>query len=110
QSIVLVLCPAILDRRGLALDIAAFPQAAQECGQKVSPADRRGAAQQPDDWHRLLCTRRQRPCRRTADERDEVAALHSITSSASGSSLSGMVRPSALAVLRFRNIWTFVDC
>src|SRR5262249_52396893 len=54
QSIVLVLSPAILDRPGLALDIAAFPQAAQECCQKVSPADRRGAAQQPDDRHRLL--------------------------------------------------------
>ena len=44
QSVVLVLRPAILDRHALALYVAAFPQAAQECGQKVSPADQRGAA------------------------------------------------------------------
>src|SRR5262249_23752228 len=59
----------------------------------------------------LLRPRRERPRgRRAADKRDELAPLHSITSSAIASSLSGMVRPSALAVLRFRNIWTFVDC
>src|SRR5262249_40129644 len=43
----------------------------------------------------------QRPsCRRAAEQRDEIATLHSITSSASASSLSGIWRPSALAVLR----------
>jgi hypothetical protein len=48
----------------------------------------------------LLRVRRERPsCRRAADERDEVAASHSITSSARASKLSGTVRPSALAVL-----------
>jgi hypothetical protein len=37
---------------------------------------------------------------RTAEERDDLAPPnHSITSSASASSLSGMLRPSALAVL-----------
>jgi hypothetical protein len=35
--------------------------------------------------------------RRAAEQRDEFAALHSITSSASASSLGGMSRPSALA-------------
>src|SRR5262249_42436848 len=35
---------------------------------------------------------------------------HSITSSARPSNGSGTVMPSALAVLRFRNISTFVDC
>src|SRR5262245_10267638 len=41
------------------------------------------------------------PCRRAAEQRDELAATdHSITSSASASSLSGISRPSALAVLR----------
>src|SRR5215468_12197698 len=49
----------------------------------------------------LLRARRERPSRRrAADERDEVATPHSITSSASAKSLSGMARPSALAVLR----------
>src|SRR5262249_40022269 len=50
---------------------------------------------------RLLRARRERPRRRrTAEQRDEFAALHSITSSASASILSGTVRPSAFAVLR----------
>src|SRR5258707_11971820 len=38
--------------------------------------------------------------RRAAEQRDELAAVHSITSSARASSVSGTVRPSALAVLR----------
>ena len=43
--------------------------------------------------------RTERPrCRRTAERRDELAADHSITSSAATSSLSGTVRPSTLAV------------
>ena len=46
-----------------------------------------------------LRARRERPGgSRAADERDERAALHSITPSASASSLSGTWRPSALAV------------
>src|SRR4029453_6901886 len=38
--------------------------------------------------------------RRAAEQRDELAPLHSITSSARASSVGGTVRPSALAVLR----------
>ena len=41
----------------------------------------------------LLRSRRERPRRRTAEERDELAAFHSTTSSASASSLSGIVMP-----------------
>ena len=39
--------------------------------------------------------------RRAAEQRDELAALHSITSSASSRNESGIVSPSAFAVLRF---------
>src|SRR5262249_47553108 len=49
---------------------------------------------------RLLRARRERPRGRAAEQRDELAAAHSITSSARASKLSGTVRPSALAVLR----------
>src|SRR5262249_4298965 len=50
---------------------------------------------------RLLRARRQRPSRcRAAEQRDELAALHSITSSAATSKPGGTVRPSAFAVLR----------
>src|SRR5262249_17487669 len=47
------------------------------------------------------CARAARPrCRRAAEQRDELAALHSITSSARASTVAGMSKPSALAVLR----------
>src|SRR5262249_21800641 len=50
---------------------------------------------------RLLRPRRERPrSRRAAEQRDEIATPHPITSSAVASSLSGTVSPSALAVFR----------
>src|SRR5262249_17182820 len=49
----------------------------------------------------LPSVRDQRPRgRRAAEQRDEIAAPHSITSSASASSVGGTSLPSALAVLR----------
>ena len=59
-------------------------------------------AEKPDHRHRrLLRPRRERPRRRrAAEQRDELAPLHSITSSARASSVGGTSRPSALAVLR----------
>jgi hypothetical protein len=49
----------------------------------------------------LLRPRRERPrCRRAAEKRDERASLHSMTSSASASSVGGISRPSALAVFK----------
>src|SRR5258707_4710531 len=60
---------------------------------------------------RLLRARREWPHRRrAAEERDEIAALHSITSSASAISLSGIVRPSALAVFRVMTSSNLVGC
>ena len=50
---------------------------------------------------RLLRACRERPSRRAAEQRDELApSHHSITSSARASSVGGTSRPSALAVLR----------
>src|SRR5262249_54500930 len=50
---------------------------------------------------RLLCARRERPRgRRAAEQRDELAPSHSITSSARASNVVGTSRPSALAVFR----------
>src|SRR6266699_2499932 len=42
---------------------------------------------------------------RPAYERDELPPLHSITSSARASSIGGMSRPSAFAVLRLNAVW-----
>jgi hypothetical protein len=60
----------------------------------------------------LLRSCRQRPRRRTAEERDRLAAIdahgHSITSSARSIIDGGIARPSAVAVLRFTTISNFV--
>src|SRR5262245_7291929 len=56
--------------------------------------------EKPDRRHLLLRARRDWPSCRAAEQRDELAPLHSITSSARASRLSGTLRPSAFAVLR----------
>src|SRR6516165_6617318 len=83
QSVGLVLRPAILDCHILALNVAEFTKALVECGQMACAIDRRGAAKESYHRHRrLLRARRERPSRRAAEQRDELATLHySITSS-----------------------------
>src|SRR5262249_95778 len=49
---------------------------------------------------RLLRPRRDRPSGCRAEQRDERAPFHSITSSASASTVAGASRPSSLAVFR----------
>src|SRR5262249_35053100 len=56
-----------------------------------------------------LCARRERPRGRAAEQRDERAPPHSITSSAATSSLSGTVRPSILAVWGLMTSSNLVD-
>src|SRR5262249_52560414 len=58
----------------------------------------------------LLRPRRERPRGCASKQPDERAALHSITSSARASSLSGIWRPSALAVLRLITNANLMDC
>ena len=72
----------------------------------------RTGADKTNDGHRqLLRARRERPRgRRAADERDELAPLHSITSSAMASTRSGTVSPSAFAVLRLTTSSNLVGC
>src|SRR6476620_3562603 len=71
--------------------------------------DRRVLAFHDADFAEALCSRRERPRCSAAEQRDELAAPHSITSSARPSSVIGKVRPSALAVLRLMTSSTFVD-
>src|SRR5262245_48173213 len=60
---------------------------------------------------RLLRARRKRPRnRRAAEQRDEFASLHSITSSARSRKDSGIVSPSALAVVRLMMRSNLVGC
>src|SRR5215472_7431619 len=58
--------------------------------------------EESNHWQRcLLRARRERPRRsRAAEQRDELAPPHSITSSARASSVLGTIRSSALAVFK----------
>src|SRR5262249_37968836 len=93
------------------LDPAELAQPLYKSGGPLALSRRRGRAQKPDSrqlrW--LLRARRERPRNRAAEQRDELAPFHSITSSARPSSGSGMVPPSALAVRRLMISSTFVD-
>src|SRR5262249_54292978 len=57
-----------------------------------------------------LRPRRERPRCRAAEQGDELAAFHSITSSAAASSVVGTVMPSILAVCPLMTNSNLVDC
>src|SRR5262245_14931297 len=70
-----------------------------------------GADQNTNSPRALLRARRQRPRRRAADQRDDLAtAAHSITSSARTRNDSGIVSPIAFAVLLFTISSNLVAC
>src|SRR5262249_6332773 len=91
---------------------------APDCGDKVF--EFLGVTNAVRDWHsvtdkhseppRLLCARRERPSCRAAEHPNDCAAIHSITSSARASSLSGTVRPRILAVWWLMTSSSLVDC
>src|SRR5262244_1214402 len=58
----------------------------------------------------LLRARRERQCCRTAEQRDELASLHSITSSAATWSVRGTRRPSAFAANRLMTSSNLSSC
>src|SRR5262249_62174046 len=91
----------VLDRHVLALNMAGLAETLAEGACTVRPRLRRRRIENSDHWHRrLLRPRRQRPGRRSTHDGDELAAPHSITSSARAMSAGGTVRPMALAVAR----------
>ena len=83
-------------------DPAQFAQSLHKSGGPLTLGRRCIRAQEPDgrQLRGLLraCDERPRSC--TTEQRDERAAVHSITSSARASSIGGISRPTALAVLR----------
>src|SRR5262249_47732054 len=94
--------PAILDGDGAALAPAELAQPLHERGGPCALACRRTAPEESDRQQlaRLLRARRERPRRRAAKQRDELAPPHSITLSARTTSAPGTSWPIALAVLR----------
>src|SRR6516225_2709640 len=112
QPIISAIRPAVFDRHVSALDIARLLQALTECIQHGPVSVERCPVQKPYHRHRrLLRACRERPrCCRAAEQRDELAPLHSITSSAMASSPGGKLRPNALAVLRLITKSNLIDC
>src|SRR6476619_8538843 len=95
-------CKSIFDVDFLPLDVTKITQPLTE-GVDFRRGSGRAVMQETDprDFRWLLRMRCERPRRRrAAEQRDELATPHSITSSARASSVSGTVRPSAFAVLR----------
>src|SRR5262249_44820203 len=95
--------PTIGDGEILPLDVTVLAQGITECPQHCGCRNRGSEKTNPDLFVPLALLRahRERPRRRrAAEQRDEIASSHSITSSARASSMGGTSRPSALAVLR----------
>src|SRR5262249_33727432 len=114
QAIILALQPVVLDHHVLVLNVAGFVEAFAEGSARTRGILGRPSTDKADDRHRwLLCAhpRRKRPSSRyTAEQSDELAAFHSITSSARASSLSEIWRPSTLAAFRLMASSNFVGC
>src|SRR5262249_44803063 len=103
--------PAVLDRDGTTLDPAEFVQSLHKSSNPLAHGPSGTHAQEADGRHlALLRVRRERPCGRPAKQRDELAPLHSMTSSARSRNDSGIVKPSTLAVVRLRTRSNFVGC
>src|SRR5215471_6543402 len=106
----MVFYPAKFERDVLTLDISGIVQTIAKCSHVVLSLVEGRVADESDHRHRrLLRSRSQRPrgCR-AAEQRDELAAFHSITSSASKSRLSEILMPSFLAALRLTTNSNFV--
>src|SRR5262245_26349564 len=91
--------PPIIELDVLAFDKARRAQALAESAQTDRIRIRADGREKPDYRHpRLLCPRRKRPRGRAAEQCDELAPPHSITSSAMSCICVGTFSPSAFAV------------
>src|SRR5262249_54192245 len=101
QSIIVTVRPAVFDGYIAPPLIPGFDEAPAEPVRPLRRIAGWDGAEEPNHRHRWLRARRERPRRRAAEQRDELPASHSITSSARASSVGGTPMSSALAVLRF---------
>src|SRR4051812_14993261 len=101
----------IFDHNVLAFNEACFVQTTAESGHEVLKINERCVSEESNDRHRrLLRARRERPHRRAAEQRDELASPHSITSSASCWNDSVIFNPRDLAVFRLTTSSNLVGC
>src|SRR6516165_3221843 len=112
RAVVPALQPVVLDGDIPALDVPGITQAFAECSRIGCGGIGSTAEEESDDRHRrLLRARRERPRgRRAAEQTDEGAPPHSITSSASATSIGGTSIPSAFAVFALITSSNLVDC
>src|SRR5262249_22308186 len=111
-AIELILSPTIFDYNIAAIDETGIAEALTKCRDQMGACIGGAVMEKPNHRRRrLLRTRRQQPsCSRAAEQRDELASFHSITSSASCWRCKGTSRPSALAVCRLMTNSNLVDC
>src|SRR5262245_8985455 len=105
--------PTIGDGEILPLDVTVLAQGITECPQHCGCRNRGSEKTNPDLFVplALLRPRRERPCDRSAaEQRDEIAPVHSITLSARRSSVEGTARPMAAAVLRLTTSSKIAGC
>src|SRR5262245_8094457 len=106
--------PAILDLSILAFFPTQLVEAVPECGEArgrlgIAFGEPQQHANPPHALGRLRLRRERPRGSRAAEQSDELAAPdHSITSSASASSLAGTSRPSALAATTLMTSWYLV--
>src|SRR5262249_2926497 len=111
QPVVLAVQPVVLHCHILTLDVAGFVEAFAERSGLAHGGLGRPAVDEAHDRHRrLLRPRRKRPRCRAAEQRDELAPFHSITSSARTINVIGTWSPIALAALRWMISSNFVGC
>src|SRR5215831_2325251 len=111
KAVVLTVGPSIFDYDVLAFDVTGFVETRPERGQVLGVRVGRCAVEKPNYRdRRLLRACCEWPRRRAAEQRDEVASFHSITSSARSRNASGIVRPSALAVVKLMTRSNLVGC
>src|SRR4029077_5654789 len=112
QAIGTTLSPAKFDASVLILDDPGFVQSPAKCFDIACVFGGFFAVQESDNRNRrLLCACDARPRdSRATEKRDEIAASHSITSSAIESTSGGTAMPSARAVCRLMTSSNLVDC
>src|SRR5262249_48094286 len=110
QAAIVAACPAIFDFNVPTVDKPALFQSVVKSLEHFYRVFGRTGAHKSNNRHcGLLRLPQQRQCR-APKSHDELAPLHSITSSARPSSDGGTERPSAFAVPRLITSSTFVNC
>src|SRR5262249_49955711 len=99
KSLVAPLSVAVLEANVLTLDIPEIIESLSKSVDRRPGLDRQDTDRDYFPSH-LLRTCGERPSSRTADQSNELATFHSITCSALTSSILGITRPRASAVLR----------